>query len=197
MALTRKMLKAMSVEDEKIDQIIEAHSETVDALKKERDKYKEDAEKLPKVQSELDEIKSKQDDSDDDSYKEKYEKEHDAFEAYKKQIVAEKAKAEKQSAYKALLKEVGISEKRHDAIIKLTSMDDIELEDGKIKDADKVKESIKKEWPEFIVKEGKQGADVATPPAGDGSGSAKELSRAARVAAKHNELMYGTKGDKE
>ena len=43
MALTRKMLKAMGIEDEKIDQIIEAHTETVDALKVERDQYKEDA----------------------------------------------------------------------------------------------------------------------------------------------------------
>ena len=31
--LTRKMLKAMNIEDEKIEQIIEAHTETVDALK--------------------------------------------------------------------------------------------------------------------------------------------------------------------
>ena len=29
MALTRKMLKAMGIEDDKIDQIIEAHSETM------------------------------------------------------------------------------------------------------------------------------------------------------------------------
>ena len=49
MALTRKMLKAMGIEDEKIDQIIEAHSETVDALKEQRDQYKADAEKLPEV----------------------------------------------------------------------------------------------------------------------------------------------------
>ena len=33
MALTRKMLKAMGIEDDKIDQIIEAHTETVDGLK--------------------------------------------------------------------------------------------------------------------------------------------------------------------
>ena len=43
MSLTRKMLKAMGIEEEKIDQIIEAHSETVDALKKDRDTYKENA----------------------------------------------------------------------------------------------------------------------------------------------------------
>ena len=38
MAFTRKMLKAMNIEDEKIDQIIDAHSETVDALKADRAK---------------------------------------------------------------------------------------------------------------------------------------------------------------
>ena len=32
MTLTRKMLKAMGIEEEKIDQIIEAHAETVDGL---------------------------------------------------------------------------------------------------------------------------------------------------------------------
>ena len=40
MSLTRKMLKAMGIEDEKIDQIIEAYTETVDALKEQRDQYK-------------------------------------------------------------------------------------------------------------------------------------------------------------
>ena len=58
MALTRKMLKAMGIEDEKIDQIIEAHTETVDALKEERDTYKEDASKLTAVQKELETAKS-------------------------------------------------------------------------------------------------------------------------------------------
>lgn len=33
MSLTRKMLRAMGIEDDKADQIIEAHAETVDALK--------------------------------------------------------------------------------------------------------------------------------------------------------------------
>ena len=62
MSLTRKMLKAMGIEEEKIDQIIEAHSETVDSLKADRDSYKEDAEKLKDVQKELDGLKAKGDD---------------------------------------------------------------------------------------------------------------------------------------
>ena len=52
MAMTRKFLKAMGIEEEKIEQIIEAHTETVNALKEERDKFKGDAEKLPTVQKE-------------------------------------------------------------------------------------------------------------------------------------------------
>ena len=37
------MLKAMGIEDEKIDQIIEEHAESVDALKAQRDELKEAA----------------------------------------------------------------------------------------------------------------------------------------------------------
>lgn len=68
MSLTRKMLKAMGIEEEKIEQIIEAHTETVDALKA----YKEDADKLKNVQRELDDLKA----AGDGGYKEKYETEH-------------------------------------------------------------------------------------------------------------------------
>ena len=58
MALTRKFLSAMGIEDEKVDEIIGAHTETVNALKEQRDSYKADAEKLPAVQKELDDMKA-------------------------------------------------------------------------------------------------------------------------------------------
>ena len=57
MALTRKMLKAMGLEDEKIDQIIEAHTETVDGLKESLEKAQAAAKALPGVQKELVEAK--------------------------------------------------------------------------------------------------------------------------------------------
>ena len=44
MALTRKFLAALGIEAEKVDEIITAHAETVDALKAERDEYKANAE---------------------------------------------------------------------------------------------------------------------------------------------------------
>ena len=58
MALTRKFLAALGIEADKVDEIITAHTETVDALKHERDTFKADAEKLPTVQQELDDLKN-------------------------------------------------------------------------------------------------------------------------------------------
>ena len=194
MALTRKMLKVMGIEEEKIEQIVEAHLETVNALKEERDGYKNDREKLSEVQKELDEYKKKAES--DDPYKEKYEKEHKAFEDYKKDIDAKETKAKKADAIKALLKKIGVNEKRIDSILKVTSLDEIELDaEGKVKDSDKVESKMKEEWSEFIVTEETKGVDTPNPPDNKGGASAKTPSRAAQVVAKHNAMLYGVKGE--
>lgn len=165
MALTRKMLKAMGIEEEKIDEIIDAHRDVTDALKEDRDKYKADAEKLADVQKKYDDLKHEVDGREDDPYKEKYEKEHKAFEAYKADVNAERVKANKTKAYKELLKKAGVSDKRIDSVLKVTAVDDLELDDdGNIKDADKVVEDIKSEWSEFIVVKDQQGAGTENPP---------------------------------
>ena len=41
MSLSRKFLSALGIEAEKIDQIIEAHTDSLEGIKAERDKYKE------------------------------------------------------------------------------------------------------------------------------------------------------------
>ena len=165
MAFTRKMLKAMGIEEEKIDEIIDAHREVTDALKADRDKYKSDAEKLTDVQKKYDDLKKEVDSKEGDSYKEKYDKEHKAFEEYKKTVEGERTKASKTQAYKELLKKAGVSDKRIDSVLKVTAIDEIELDDdGKIKDADKVVENIKSEWSEFIVTESQRGAGTENPP---------------------------------
>ena len=46
MALTRKSLAVMGIEEDKIDEIINLHSETVNGLKAEIDKYNEDVKKF-------------------------------------------------------------------------------------------------------------------------------------------------------
>ena len=196
MSLTRKMLKAMGIEEEKIDQIIDAHTEVTDALKADRDKYKEAAEKVPGLERDLKEARDAADAAASDAYKEKYESEKQAFADYKKGVEAEQTKAKKTAAFKDLLKKAGVSEKRIDAVVRVTTMDDIELDkDGNIKDADKREQAIKEEWSDFIVKTSEEGAGTETPPSGAGAGGGNELSRAAMVAQRHNERLYGVKGD--
>ena len=56
MALTRKYLRALGIEDDKIEEIISAHLETVNPLKDERDSYKDKAEKTDELQKQVDEL---------------------------------------------------------------------------------------------------------------------------------------------
>ena len=172
MAFTRKMLKAMGIEDEKIEQIIDAHSEMVDALKADRDAYKEDAAKLAAVQKELDELKAKG----DDGYKAKYEAEKAAHDALKADIAAKETKNAKTDAYRELLKGANIDEKRIATILRAEAptIDKIELDaDGKIKNAEQYTESIKSDWADFIVTQSAKGTNTATPPANGGAATTK------------------------
>ena len=200
MALTRKMLKAMGIEDEKIDQIIEEHAETVNALKQQRDQYKVDAEKLPGVQKELDEYKEAAEKDGENPYKAKYEETQQKFDDYKAEVTARETKAKKTAAYRKLLKDAKVSEKRLDSILKLSPVDEIELDDkGEIKDAENVKKKIEEEWSDFIVTEETHGAESNNPPGGSGgrqgaSGGSK--SRAAMIQQQYQNSLYGSKEDK-
>ena len=172
MGFSRKMLKAMNIEEDKIEQIIDAHSETVDALKADRDAYKEDAAKLAAVQKELDELKAKG----DDGYKAKYEAEKAAHDALKADIAAKETKKAKTDAYRELLKGANIDEKRIATILRAEAptIDKIELDaDGKIKNAEQYTQSIKSDWADFIVTQSAKGTNTATPPANGGAASTK------------------------
>lgn len=169
MAITRKLLKGMGLTEEQQDTIIEAHTDTVNGLKADIDSYKADAEKLPGVQKELDDLKGKG----DDGYKEKYESEHKAFEDYKKTVDAEKTTAAKEKAVEAVLKKIGVSEKRLQSVAKLAKadglLDALELnDDGAVKEADKLEKSLKDSYSEYITTTSTKGADTPTPPANSG-----------------------------
>ena len=165
MSLTRKMLKAMGIEEEKIDQIIEAHTDTVDGLKSDLSKYKTDAEKLPDVQKELDELKAKG----DDGWKEKHDKLKVEFDQYKNDVQAKETKAAKEAAYRAVLKDANLSEKGIEKAIKYADWDKIELgEDGKLKGANDHIKAAREEWAEYVTTTTTTGAKTSTPPANNG-----------------------------
>lgn len=174
--LTRKYLTALGIDSDKQDEIIEAHMETVNSLKAEIDEAKSGSEDVSKLKKENETLKAKvkelEDSSEDgESYKVKYEALKNEHENYKKGIEAEKTKTNKVKAYKQLLADVGISEKRRDAVCKVADFSKIELnEDGSIKDADNLKKSLSEEWEDFIEKKGTQGAESHNPPKNEGNG---------------------------
>ena len=185
MAITRKLLKGMGLTEEQQDTIIEAHTETVNGLKADIDRYKADAEKLPAVQKELDDIKGKG----EGGYKEKYEAEHKAFETYKKTVDTEKATAAKEKALETTLKKIGVSEKRVQSVAKLVKVDGIfdklELDEkGAVKDAAKLEKSLKDSYGEYITTTSTKGTNSATPP--DNNGGAVKT-RAEIAAIKNRE----------
>ena len=182
MSLTRKMLKAMGIEEEKIDQIIEAHSETVDSLKADRDSYKEDAEKLKDVQKELDDLKAKG----DDGWKEKHDRLKVEFDQYKNDVQEKETKAAKEAAYRAILKDANLSEKGIEKAVKYADWDKIELEaDGKLKGANDHIKAVREEWAEYVTTTTTTGARTSTPPANNGgkTGKTKEEIMAIRDPA--------------
>ena len=177
MALSRRFLAALGIESDKVEEIITAHAETVDALKAERDEFKADAEaykaehkKVSDLEKQLETLKE----STKDSYKVKYEAIKEEFADCKKGIENEKTRQTKTDAYKALLKEIGISEKRIDAVTKVSDIDAIQLDEaGAIVGADELKKNLTSEWADFIVKTSTQGANAATPPVNTAGGKAK------------------------
>ena len=173
MALTnaqvREILSAAGVTSENmsdaVDKIIDGHLTSVNALREDIAKYKAEAEKLPTVQKELDDMKA----NTNDSWKEKHDKLKGEFDAYKKDVEAKETHSKKVEAYKAILKDANLSEKGIEKAIKYAEWDKIELEaDGKLKGASDPIKSAKEEWAEYVTTTTTTGAKTSTPPENTG-----------------------------
>lgn len=166
MALTRKLLTALGIDADKQDQIIEAHTETVEGLKNQIAQYKANAEELPKVKEQLEAAKEAAKNSGDAA------KIQEAFDAYKAEVAAEKTKAAKKAVLSKIAKDAGLSEAGIAKVLKYSDYAAIELDEkGEAKDGKGLLKSLKEEWPEYIQTTEKKGADVPNPPAGGGKTS--------------------------
>ena len=173
MALTkaqvREILSAAGVTSENmseaVDKIIDGHLTSVNALREDVAKYKADAEKLPTVQKELDDMKA----NSNDDWKEKHDRLKDEFDKYKTDVQEKETKAAKEAAYRAILKDANLSEKGIEKAIKYAEWDKIELgEDGKLKDANDHIKAVREEWAEYVTTTTTTGAKTSTPPANNG-----------------------------
>jgi hypothetical protein len=155
--------------------------------------------------TEIDALKGEKQNAEDkatsaEKWKTKYDALKDDFEAYKKDITAKESEAAKNNAYKALLKEAGVSEKRLETVLKAEkpNISGLEMgEDGKFKDSDKILENIKTEWADFITTTETQGAKTPTPPSNNGGGKMtkadimkiKDTSERQKAIAENHELF--------
>ena len=162
MALTRKSLKAMGLTDEQVDSIIEMHSETVDGLKEQVNTYKADAEKLPNVQKELDDLKA----AGDGGFKEKFEKEHSDFENFKKTIQEKETKAAKESAAKAFFESKGITGNSLEIAMRGSSAEiaALDLDGEKIKDSSALDALVNGTFKALVSTTTTKGANIPNPP---------------------------------
>lgn len=160
MALTIKMLKDLGIEQDAIEAIVKAHGDTVDALKAERDAALDRAsiaeEKAGEAgKQEIEELR------------EQLAQKSAEFADFKKGVDAEKADAEKAKLYRKLLVEQGVDARRIDSIMRVTDLSEVSVKDGQIEDADKLSESIRDTWADFIGTVKTKTARVDTPPATD------------------------------
>lgn len=169
MALTRKLLKSFGLEESVIDSIIEAHGETIDVLKKQRDDAQAEASKVSEITKERDDLKKEV-----ETLKSKggdAAKVQADFDAYKAQVEEEKTLTTKRNALEALLRDkVGIHrESARRLILDAAKYDEYELDDkGNLSGADKLAKDLGTKYAEFIGKKGENGTDKTDPPSGNG-----------------------------
>ena len=162
MALTRKALKAMGLTDEQVDSIIEMHTDTVDGLKADISKYKGDAEKLPGVQKELDDLKAAGDGGWEEKAKD-FEKKYNDLVAENKN---KETKAAKESAAKAFFESKGITGNSLEIAMRGSSAEiaALDLDGEKIKDSSALDALVNGTFKALVSTTTTKGANIPNPP---------------------------------
>ena len=162
MALTRKLLKGMGLTDEQVDTIIEAHTDTVDGLKEQVKTYKADAEKLPSVQKELDDLKAAGDGGWEEKAKD-FEKKYNDLVAENKN---KETKAAKESAAKAFFESKGITGNSLEIAMRGSSAEiaALDLDGEKIKDSSALDALVNGTFKALVSTTTTKGANIPNPP---------------------------------
>lgn len=172
--LTRKFLASKGIEADVIDEIIQAHVETVNSLKDkldEAEKYKAKADKYDEAEDELKNLRAeiaKNSDKDYDALKKEYDD-------YKAEVAKKETKVAREKAVKAYLKEKNITDEGNLEIFMRGSRDEIEAveldKDGKIKNTKPFDELIAGTYAKFVESSQRKGTTTPNPPSGAGGGT--------------------------
>lgn len=169
MALSRKFLKALGIDEDKIDEIITAHGETVAALKDEIEQAKQGANDSAAIAKERDTLRQRVEALEKASGDAA--KVQAAFDAYKQQVEADKTNAGKKALVKKALETAGANPAAIDLLINTVNLDDVTVENDAIKDVDAVVNPIKAAHSGLFGKVSTGGTPPITPPSGGGKGT--------------------------
>lgn len=180
MGITKKFLQSMEIPDNKIELIFDEYANAIAGITADRDKYKEQADKLASVEKEFVKAQAKAEEL--ETVSEQLKKVRAEYADYKAGVDADKVKAVKEKAYRQLLQETGISEKAIDKIIKVTDLSGVEVDDkNNVKDKTEIIKNIKTEWSDFIITQTERGAEVANPPTNTGGSTFEKMSLAEKM----------------
>lgn len=173
MTPTRKSLRAIGLNDEQIESVIEMHTETINALKDKLDAAESGKEASDKLKADYDKLKAEYDEikksaADNAKYKEQYESTKAEYDKFKTDTETKAAKAAADASFTKWLRENGYTEKGAAKIVKYGGFTPEFNKDGTIKNADKLSESVNAEWSEYKAKEHVEGAKTETPPTNTG-----------------------------
>lgn len=162
MALTRKFLKALGIEDDKIEEIITAHGETVSGLKDEIEKAKQGSEDSSATARERDDLKQKVEaleKANGDAAKVQAE-----FDAYKARVDGEAAARTKTTLVRKALESANANPQAIDLLLKTINLDAVEIDGDKLKDEEAILTPVKTNYADFFGKPAEKGQESTTPP---------------------------------
>ena len=199
MSLSRQFLSAIGLESDKIDQVIERHSEAVEALKAQRDHAKreaeslrEGAEKAESLEKQIEELKAQ---IPTDDWKAKYDSKNKEFEEFKAQVEAERINAQKATLYRNALKNAGVADRFLDDIMNMTDLKSVEMRDGELVDVESINSRVKDKFSSFIETKRIEGTKVPEPPDSTPSdGANPEIVKQLR---ERHERLFGKSNTKE
>lgn len=162
MAFTRADIRAILGEAHTEDienRLVALHLGVVDPLKDSLQTYKTDAEKLPGVQKELDDLKKAGNAAEVRA----------AFDAYKQQVEGEKANATKTSAVRAALKAAGVNRDEFaDLLLGKVDLSKVEMDGDKVKDPASLVDPLKSSYAGCFGVVDDKGTPPSNPPSGGG-----------------------------
>ena len=159
-------MKALGIEEDKIEEIITAHSETVAALKDEIDKAEQSAKDSAVAAQERDKLQKRVEaleKTSGDAAKVQAE-----YDAYRQQVETDKANAGKKALIKKALEEAHANPAAIDLMLNTVKLDEVELDGEALKDAEAVLKPIREAHAGLFGTVEPKGTPKVDPPAGNG-----------------------------